>query len=65
MLDYLQRLHNVGILKDITVILFSTEDIAMKDIVKIRMLGIKHTLKLPLETEESLMDILEAPQPSK
>ncbi len=59
MLDYLQKIASMGILKDIDIILFHEGEIPPREVVKCRMLGIKHTFKLPLEDKELLMDILE------
>lgn len=58
MLDYLQRIEKMGVLKDVEVILFSEGDIPGRELVKSRMLGIQHILKLPLESHAQLLDIL-------
>lgn len=60
MLDYLQRIEKMGVLRDVGVILFSENDIPGREMVKSRMLGIKHILKLPLESHAQLLDILES-----
>lgn len=59
MLDYLQRISGLGVLEGVEVILFSEREIPGAEIVKSRMLGIKHILKLPLESPEELLEILE------
>lgn len=58
MLDYLQRIEKMGVLKDVEIILFSDGDIPGRELVKSRMQGIKHILKLPLESHAQLLDIL-------
>lgn len=58
MLDYLLRIEKMGVLKDVGVILFSEGDVPGRELVKSRMLGIKHILKLPLESHAQLLDIL-------
>ncbi|MCP5102103.1 MAG: hypothetical protein GY950_01925, partial [bacterium] len=58
-LDYLQKMSGLGVLEGVEVILFSQGDIPGKEIVKSRMLGVKHILKLPLETPGQLLELLE------
>lgn len=58
MLDYLQKINSLGVLKDVEVIIFSEEDVPPKEIIKSKMLGIKHMLKLPLESPAQLLEIL-------
>jgi hypothetical protein len=59
MLDYLQKISGMGVLKGVEVIMFSEDDIPPKEIIKSKMLGIKHILKLPLEEPRQLLEILE------
>jgi hypothetical protein len=58
MLDYLQRIEKMGVLKGVEIVLFTEGEIAGRELVKCRMLGIKHILRLPLESHAQLLDIL-------
>ncbi|MCP4220838.1 MAG: hypothetical protein GY765_39790 [bacterium] len=58
MLDYLQKIQKMGVLKDVVIVLFSEEDVPMREVVKSKMLGVKHTLKFPLDTPDQVLDIL-------
>ncbi len=61
MLDYLQKIAGMGVLKEVKIILLSDEEIPMREIVKSKMLGIKHMLKLPLENPDQLLEIINTP----
>lgn len=60
MVDYLQKIHAMGVLKDVEVILFHNGDLPPREIIKSKMLGIKHILQYPLEDKRLLLDILHA-----
>lgn len=58
MVDFLQKIHSMGVLKSVEVILFHNGDLPPREIVKSKMLGIKHILQYPLEDKRLLLDIL-------
>jgi hypothetical protein len=58
MLDYLEKISNMGVLNGVDIILFSEEKIPPKDLIKCRMLGIQHTIQLPLSTKDQLLGII-------
>ncbi|MCP4147962.1 MAG: hypothetical protein GY757_09440 [bacterium] len=59
MMDYLQKINSMGVLSGVEIILFYEGEMPMRELVKSKMLGIKNTLKLPLENQESLLSILQ------
>ncbi|MCP5050279.1 MAG: hypothetical protein GY940_24140 [bacterium] len=58
MLDYLEKISGMGVLSGVDIILFSEERIPPKDLIRCRMLGIRHTLQLPLDTSDQLLGII-------
>jgi hypothetical protein len=60
MLEYVEKLSNMGVLTDVTMVAFSEENIPPKDVIKCRMAGIEHTLRLPLESPDQLLEIIAA-----
>lgn len=58
MLEYIEKLTNMGLLTDVTMVLFFKESIPPKDMIKCRMSGIEHMLKLPLESPNQVLDII-------
>jgi len=63
MLDFLLKLSEKNIFKDVGFYLFIEELITEEDIVKCRRLGIKHIIKLPMESPAVLLERLTQDQP--
>lgn len=63
MMDYLQRLSHA--LKKVDVILFFMHEISPREIIKSKMTGVHHFIKLPLENEDYLIGVLEENVESK
>ena len=60
MLEYLEKMSGMGILNEVGIILLSNEQLSPKDLIKCRMLGIEHTLRLPLESPDQIRGIISA-----
>ncbi len=63
MLEYLEKINNMGVLKDVDIIVFSTEPVSPRDIIKCKILGIEHRFILPLESPKEILDIISASNP--
>jgi hypothetical protein len=58
MLDYLEKISSMGVLGDVGIILLSDDQLPPKDLIRCRMMGIQHTLKLPLQSPAQVLDII-------
>jgi hypothetical protein len=58
MLEYLEKMSGMGILDNIEIIILAKEQISPKDLIKCRMLGVKHTLPLPPESPDQVLKII-------
>jgi hypothetical protein len=63
MLEYLEKVSGMGLLKDVGIILLTGEQISPKDMVKCRMLGIQHIIELPLPNPGQVLDIIKSKAP--
>ena len=57
-LEYLEKMNSMGILKEISIIIFNTEPVSPRDLIKCRILGIQHIIKYPLESVEKILNII-------
>ncbi|MGE5343684.1 MAG: hypothetical protein ACM3SY_19620 [Candidatus Omnitrophota bacterium] len=64
MVEYLEKITHMGVLKEVNVLLFLSEPISPRDMVKCRILGIQHFIILPLEGSDQILDIISPNSPA-
>lgn len=65
MLEYLEKIAPMGVLKEVEIILYSQERLSPKDLIKCRMLGIQDVFHLPLDDPGLVLDLINTPGSSQ
>lgn len=58
MLEYLEKIQPMGVLKGVEIVIFSKESLGPKDLIKCRMLGINDVFLFPLEDPDLVLDFI-------
>lgn len=58
LLEYLEKMNAMGVLADVNIVMFASETLLPKDVIKCRMLGIQKVIVMPLKSNDQILSII-------